>query len=80
MMPNQVEDLCESWVKMNILLWNCKDALNADFARRVLEMMVNYQASIMVITETRIGRDKAKRIIEDLPFDGFFAADTIGYV
>lgn len=62
---------------MNILIWNCKGALNTDFKRRVLEMMVNHHPTIMVITETRVGGDraggdKARRIINDLPFDGFF--------
>ena len=33
----------------------------------------------MVITKTRVGGDRAARIIENLPFDGFFATDTIGY-
>nr|POE48208.1 hypothetical protein CFP56_36807 [Quercus suber] len=41
--------------------------------------MVNHFPVIMVITETRVGRDRAKKIIEDLPFDGSLVADTIGY-
>lgn len=65
--------------QMNILLWNCRGALNGDFKRRVFEMVVNHFPSIMVITETRVGGDEAARIIEDLSFDGFFAIDTIGY-
>ena len=64
---------------MNILLWNCKGALNADFKRRIFEMAINHQTSIMVITETRVGGDRAKKIIEDLPFDGSIVTDTIGY-
>ena len=65
--------------KMNILLWNCRGALNGDFKRRVFEMAVNHFPSIMVITDTRVGGDKAAKIIEDLPFDGFFVTETIGY-
>ena len=79
MMPNLVEVLYGGCVKMNILLWNCRGALNIDFKRRVLEMMVNHHPTIMVITEIRVGGDKARRIIDDLPFDGFFVTDTIGY-
>nr|XP_023888165.1 uncharacterized protein LOC112000298 [Quercus suber] len=41
--------------------------------------MVNHFPVIMVITETRVGRDRAKKIIEDLPSDGSLVADTIGY-
>ena len=42
-------------------------------------MAVNHFPSIMVITDTRVGGDKAAKIIEDLPFDGFFVTETIGY-
>ena len=66
--------------KMNILLWNCRGALGLEFKNRVLEMMVNHFPSILIITETRVGGDRAARIIEDLPFDGFFTTETIGYV
>jgi len=34
----------------------------------------------MIIIETRLGGDRAIRIIEELPFDGFFTTETIGYV
>ena len=50
-----------------------------DFKRHVLEMMVNHLQSILIITETRVGGDRAAKIIEDLPFDGFFTTETIGY-
>ena len=54
MMPNPIEVPVEGFVKMNILLWNCRGALNANFKKRVLEMVVNHQPTLMVITETRI--------------------------
>jgi len=66
--------------QMNILLWNCRGALNGDFKRRVFEMAMNHFPSIMVITETRVGGDRVAKIIEGLPFDSFFATDTIRYV
>ena len=80
MMPNPVEVPVGKFANMNILPWNCRGVLNADFIRRVFEIMVNHHPTIMVITETRVGCDKAARIIENLPFDGFFATETIGYV
>ena len=80
MRPNQVEVPCGNYINMNILLWNCRGALNADFKRRVLEMMVNHQPSIMVITKTRVRGDQAERIIVELPFNGFYTTDTVGYV
>lgn len=42
-------------------------------------MAVNHHPSIMVITETRVGGNRAKKIIEGLPFDGFITTNTIGY-
>ena len=35
--------------QMNILLWNCRGALNGDFTRRVCELVVNhFQAKIVL--------------------------------
>ena len=65
--------------QMNILLWNCRGALNMDFKRRVMEMAINHFPTIMILTETRVGGDRAAKIAETLPFDGFFATETIGY-
>lgn len=42
-------------------------------------MAINHQPSIMMITETRVGGDRAAGIIEGLPFDGFITTSTIGY-
>jgi len=64
---------------MNILMWNCRGALNADFKRRIFEMVVNHHPAIMVITETKVSGERASKIAEGLPFDGFYATDTIGY-
>ena len=43
-------------------------------------MVVNHRPSIMVITETRVGDERAEKIIDGLPFDGFITTNTIGYV
>ena len=77
---NSIEFPNTDCAKMNILMWNCRGALNEDFARRIYEMAVNYSPSIMVLTEMRVGGERAARIIEKLPFDGSFATDIIGYV
>ena len=79
MNPSPGEVPPDQFVAMNILMWNCRGALNPDFKRRIFEMAINHKPAIMVITETRVGGDRAKRIIADLPFDGFITADTIGY-
>lgn len=75
--PNEIPN--EFYTQMNILLWNCMGALNSDFKQQIFEILVNHYPSIMVITETRVGGDRAKKIIEGLPFDGFFCTETIGY-
>nr|POE58614.1 hypothetical protein CFP56_50203 [Quercus suber] len=79
MNPNPVEVPLGQFVQMNILMWNCKGALNPDFKRRIFEMTINHNPAIMVITETRVGGDRAERIIADLLFDGFITTETIGY-
>ena len=66
-------------MEMNILMWNCRGALNLDFKRQIFDIAVNHCLSIMAITETRGGGDRAKGIISGLPFDGFITIDTIGY-
>ena len=79
LVPSPIEVPIGRLVKMNILMWNCRGALNADFKRRIFEMVVNHHPAIMVITKTRVSGKRAKRIAEGLPFDGFYATDTIGY-
>lgn len=80
MNPNPVKVSLGEYVKMNILMWNCKGALNPDFKRRVFEMAVNHNPSIMVITETRVGGDRAEKIIAEFSFDGYIIIETIGDV
>ena len=77
--PPKIEVPLGQFVKMNMLLWNCRGALNPDFKRRIFEMAINHQATILVVTETRVGGDRAAKIIEGLPFDGYITTDTIGY-
>lgn len=39
----------------------------------------SHSPSMMIITETRVGRDRAKEITDRLPFNGVVHADTVGY-
>lgn len=77
--PLEIEVPLSQFVKMNILLWNCRGALNADFVRRIFEMAINHRPSIMVVTETRVGGDRVRKIIEGLSSDGYITTDTVGY-
>ena len=42
-------------------------------------MAINHRPAIFVVTETRVGGDRAAKIIEGLPYDGLITTDTIGY-
>ena len=59
MNPNPVEVSLGQFGQMNILMWNCRGVLNPDFKRRIYEMAVNHNPEISVITETRVGGDRA---------------------
>nr|XP_023903392.1 uncharacterized protein LOC112015243 [Quercus suber] len=43
-------------------------------------MAINHHPSILIVKETRVGGDRAGKIIEGLRFDGYITTDTIGYV
>ena len=43
-------------------------------------MAINHRPAIFVVIETRVGGDRAAKIIDGLPFDGSITNDTIGYV
>ena len=79
MNPNQIEYSLGQFAQVNVLMWNYRGALNPDFKRRIFEMVMNHNPMIMMIMETRVGGDRAERIIADLPFNGFITTKTIGY-
>lgn len=64
---------------MNVIVWNCRGALSAKFKRLVLDLISIHQPSIMIITKTRVGRDRAKELTDQLPFKGALHVDTYGY-
>jgi hypothetical protein len=64
---------------MNIILWNCRGALNPNFRRSIADLVSCHSPSLLIVTETRVGGDRAKKITDTLPFDGAIHADTIGY-
>ena len=53
--------------------------MKPSFQSDVRELITNYDPTILVIMETRIGSDKAKEITDRLPFQGAIHTDTIGY-
>lgn len=63
---------------MNILIWNYRGALNPSFQRVIRDMVRPHLPTIMVITETKVSRDRAKGIADRLPIDGASFANSIG--
>jgi len=64
---------------MNIILWNCRGALNPRFHLALYALINTHSPSLVIITETRVGGERAKVIIDRLPFDGALHSDTVGY-
>ena len=64
---------------MNVIIWNCRGALKPSFKIRVGELVQSHNPTILVVMETRVGGDRAREIIDSLPFDGAFHTETIGY-
>lgn len=44
-----------------------------------MDIMKDSNPDIFIVTETKVGGDRAKEITNKLPFDGVVHTDTIGY-
>lgn len=44
-----------------------------------MDIMKDSNPDIFIVTETKVGGDRAKEITNKLPFDGVVHIDTIGY-
>lgn len=64
---------------MNILVWNCRGASKPSFLKHISELVRIHNPAILIVMETRIGGEKAKEIIDRMPFDGAYHTETIGY-
>ena len=67
-------------LNMNILIWNCWGALNATFKNVVIDLVQLHSLAIMIVTETKVGDNRAKEIASQLPFDGAIVSSTIGLI
>lgn len=66
-------------VMMNIILWNCKAALKPSFQSNVCDLVSINDLAILIVMETRLGKEKVKEITYMLPFQGVIHTDTIGF-
>ncbi|XP_075670077.1 uncharacterized protein LOC142639824 [Castanea sativa] len=65
-------------VIMNAIIWNCRGTLKPNFQNYVRELVCIHNPAILVVMETRIGRERAKEITDRLPFENAVHIDTIG--
>ncbi|XP_031378431.1 uncharacterized protein LOC116193821 [Punica granatum] len=63
---------------MNLLVWNCRGAANANFRRSLGDLISTNHPDIVVLTETRLSGDRATQTASQFPFDGFFSTETRG--
>ena len=54
--------------------------MNPHFHVTLKNLINSHTPIIVIITETRVGGERAKDITDRLPFDGALHADTIGYL
>lgn len=66
-------------IAMNVIVWNCRGAIRPNFVSFVMDLVRDFDPTILIITKTRIGGSKAKKIIDRLPFNGAIHVDMVGY-
>nr|POF21014.1 hypothetical protein CFP56_57720 [Quercus suber] len=79
-MPHQ--DKCPTSnqsVTLNIIEWNCYGAISPNFVSFVMDLVRDYSLTMLIVTKTRVGGDRAKAITNRLPFNGAIHVNTIGY-
>ena len=62
---------------MNMLIWNCREALNPTFCDVVNNLIQMHSPTIMVIGETKVSGERAKRISDRINLDGAIFANSI---
>jgi hypothetical protein len=64
---------------MNILIWNCRGSMKPKFKSTWLDLVSWHRPTMVIVTETRMGGQKAEAIIRSLLFDSANSTDTIGF-
>ena len=70
----------KEYLIMNMLIWNCRGALNPSFHSIICDLVQSHRPAIMILTETKVSGSEAKDIYDKLPFDGAFHANKFGFV
>jgi hypothetical protein len=66
-------------IGVNVLTWNCRGLLNPCFRQALLDLLKINSPAVLVLTETRLGGNRAVDLAKTLPFDGFLCTNTIGF-
>jgi exonuclease III len=77
--PNNPPFMSSSEIGVNILTWNCRGVLNPCFRKALLDTLQINNPEILILTETRLGGDRAAELARSFPFDGFLCTNTIGF-
>uniref|UniRef100_A0A2N9GC57 CCHC-type domain-containing protein n=1 Tax=Fagus sylvatica TaxID=28930 RepID=A0A2N9GC57_FAGSY len=66
-------------IGVNTLTWNCRGVLNPCFRKALLDTLHINNPEILILTETRLGGDRAAELARSFPFDGFLCTNTIRF-
>uniref|UniRef100_A0A2N9IZP5 C2H2-type domain-containing protein n=1 Tax=Fagus sylvatica TaxID=28930 RepID=A0A2N9IZP5_FAGSY len=77
--PNNPPFMSSNEIGVNILTWNCRGVLNPCFRKALLDTLHINNPEILILTETRLGGDRAAELARSFPFDGFLCTNTIGF-
>jgi exonuclease III len=77
--PNNPPFMSSSEIGVNILTWNYRGVLNPCFRKALLDTLHINNPEILILTETRLGGDRAAELARSFPFDGFLCTNTIGF-
>lgn len=61
-----------------MLLWNCRGLMNPDAVDTARDLCGMHRPDVLILTETRVDRDRAPGMAGRLPFDSYLATPTIG--
>lgn len=64
---------------LNILAWNVRGAGSSDFRRAFMDLLAKHKPNVVLLTETRVGGDRATSIINSLGFTHHCKVDPMGY-
>lgn len=64
---------------MSILLWNARGVAREGFRRNINQLIRDHDPMMIIITETKVGRQLIEGIAGTLPFNSFETVEPVGY-